>query len=111
MDESPLDNLNVQATQAAVIEVLRTIRDPELPINIYEMGLIYAIEVDADDVVTIRMTLTTPSCPAAETLPPEVESKVRAIPGIKDVKLELVWEPPWTSDRMSEAARLEAGLF
>ncbi len=111
MDSSPLDNLNAQATQAAVIEVLRTIRDPELPINIYEMGLIYAIEVDADDVVTIRMTLTTPACPAAETLPPEVESKVKAIEGIKDVKLELVWEPPWTPDRMSEAARLEAGLF
>lgn len=111
MEGSPLDNLNAQATKAAVIEVLRTIYDPELPINIYEMGLIYGVDVGPDDVVTIRMTLTTPACPAAESLPPEVESKVKAMAGITDAKVELVWEPPWTADRMSEAARLEAGLM
>ncbi len=111
MESSPLDNLNAQATEAVVIEVLRTIYDPELPINIYEMGLIYGIDVGADDVVTIRMTLTTPACPAAESLPPEVASKVKAIAGVTDARVELVWDPPWTPERMSEAARLEAGLM
>ena len=111
MEGSPLDNLNAQATEAAVIEVLRSIYDPELPISIYEMGLIYGIDVGPDEVVTIRMTLTTPACPAAESLPPEVESKVKAMAGITDARVELVWEPPWTADRMSEAARLEAGLM
>jgi FeS assembly SUF system protein len=111
MEESPVDKLRAQATQAQVIEVLRTIRDPELPIDIYEMGLIYGIEVDADDVVTIRMTLTTPACPVAESLPLEVAEKVRAIEGVKDAKVNLVWEPPWTPERMSEAARLQAGLM
>ena len=111
MEGSPLESLNAKATEAAVIEVLRTIYDPELPINIYEMGLIYGVDVGPDDVVTIRMTLTTPACPAAESLPPEVESKVKAMAGITDAKVELVWEPPWTADRMSEAARLEAGLM
>jgi FeS assembly SUF system protein len=111
MDESPTENLRAQATKSEVIEVLKTVRDPELPINIYEMGLIYAVDVSADDVVTIRMTLTTPMCPVADILPVEVESKVRAIGSVKDVKVDLVWDPPWSPDRMSEAARLEAGFF
>ncbi len=111
MEESPLGNLRAQATKSEVIEVLKTIRDPELPINIYEMGLIYAVDVSPDDVVAIRMTLTTPMCPVAETLPPEVEAKIKAIPGVKDASVELVWDPPWTPERMSEAARLEAGLM
>ena len=107
----PLDNLRAQATEAEVVEVLKTIRDPELPINIWEMGLIYGIDVSPDDTVTITMTLTTPACPVAESLPPEIEGKVRAIHGVKDCRVELVWEPPWTPDRMTEAARLEAGLL
>ncbi len=107
----PLDNLRAQATEAEVVEVLKTIRDPELPVNIWEMGLIYGIDVSPDDTVTITMTLTTPACPVAESLPPEIEAKVRAIHGVKDCRVELVWDPPWTSDRMSEAARLEAGLL
>ncbi|MHC4128469.1 MAG: iron-sulfur cluster assembly protein [Planctomycetota bacterium] len=111
MEESPLDNLRAQAMRSEVIEVLKTIRDPELPINIYEMGLIYAVDVGPDDVVTIRMTLTTPMCPVADTLPPEVEAKVKAIAGVRDASVELVWDPPWTPERMSEAARLEAGLW
>ncbi|MHC4785623.1 MAG: iron-sulfur cluster assembly protein [Planctomycetota bacterium] len=111
MEESPLDNLRAQALRSEVIEVLKTIRDPELPINIYEMGLIYAVDVGPDDVVTIRMTLTTPMCPVADTLPPEVEAKVKAIAGVRDASVELVWDPPWTPERMSEAARLEAGLW
>ncbi len=111
MEGSPLDNLNAQATEALVVEVLRTIRDPELPINIYDMGLIYDIDVDDQGMVTIRMTLTTPACPVAESLPPEVQEKVKAIDGVTDARVELVWEPPWTPDRMTEAARLEAGLM
>jgi FeS assembly SUF system protein len=111
MDESPADNLRAQATRSEVIEVLKTVRDPELPINIYDMGLIYAVEVSPDDVVTIRMTLTTPMCPVADILPAEVEAKVKAISGVNDARVELVWDPPWSPDRMSEAARLEAGFF
>ena len=111
MDGSPLDNLNAQATEALIVEVLRTIFDPELPVNIYDLGLIYSVEVDAAGVATIQMTLTTPACPVAETLPPEVEAKVKSVDGVSDAQVELVWEPPWTPDRMSDAAKLDAGLF
>ncbi len=107
----PLDNLRAQATEAEIIEVLKTIRDPELPVSIWDMGLVYNIDVSPDETVTITMTLTTPACPVAETLPPEIEAKVRAIHGVKECRVDLVWEPPWTMDRMSEAARLEAGLM
>jgi FeS assembly SUF system protein len=111
MEGSPLDNLNAKATEALVVEVLRAIYDPELPVNIYDLGLIYGIEVGPDDVVTIRMTLTTPACPMAEMLPAEVESRVKAIDSVKDARVELVWDPPWTPERMSEAARLASGLM
>ncbi len=94
-----------------MVEVLGKIYDPELPVNIYEMGLIYSVEVDRHDVVTIRMTLTSPACPAAESLPGEVQSKVKGIDGVSDAIVELVWDPPWTPDRMTQAARLEAGLM
>ena len=94
-----------------MVEVLGKIYDPELPVSIYEMGLIYSVEVDRHDVVTIRMTLTSPACPVAESLPREVEAKVKAIDGVSDAKVELVWDPPWTPDRMTQAARLEAGLM
>jgi len=107
----PLDNLRAQATEAEIIEVLKTIRDPELPVSIWDMGLVYNIDVSPDETVTITMTLTTPACPVAETLPPEIEAKVGAIHGVKECRVELVWEPPWTMDRMSEAARLDAGLL
>ncbi len=107
----PLNNLRAQATEAEIIEVLKTIRDPELPVSIWDMGLVYNIDVSPDETVTITMTLTTPACPVAETLPPEIEAKVRAIHGVKDCRVDLVWDPPWTMDRMSEAARLEAGLL
>ena len=111
MQSSPLDDINRAATEALIIEVLKTIRDPELPMSIYDMGLIYGIDVDDQGVVAIRMTLTSPACPVAESLPPEVQEKVKAIDGVTDARVELVWEPPWTPDRMSEAARLEAGLM
>jgi len=95
----------------AVIEVLRTVYDPEIPVNIYELGLVYEIDVDASNRVLINMTLTSPGCPVAGSLIPEVESKVLAVPGVKDVFVELVWEPPWDPDRMSDAAKLQLGMF
>lgn len=111
MEGSPLDSLNSQSTEALIVEVLRTIFDPELPVNIYDLGLIYSVKVDGDGVARVQMTLTTPACPVAETLPPEVEAKVKTIDGVSDAHVELVWEPPWTPDRMTDAAKLDAGLF
>src|SRR5512141_2125765 len=99
-----------EGLESRVIAVLRTIFDPELPVNIYDLGLIYGIETTAAGAVQIRMTLTTPACPVARTLPAEVERKVRAVPGVNDVKLELVWDPPWSKARLSPAARLQLGL-
>jgi FeS assembly SUF system protein len=93
-----------------VIEQLRTVFDPEIPVNIYELGLIYEVAVDGAGMVAIRMTLTSPMCPAAEQLPPEVESKARGVAGVADVKLDLVWDPPWNPSMMSEAARLDLGM-
>jgi FeS assembly SUF system protein len=95
----------------AVAAALRTCYDPEIPVDIYELGLIYDISVDEAGRASIRMTLTSPACPAAEALPPEVEAKARAVPGVSSVALELVWEPPWTPERMSEAAKLELGMI
>ena len=89
-----------------VIEVLKTVYDPEIPVDIYELGLIYAIEIHEDATAHIKMTLTSPMCPVAEILPQEVEEKVRSVEGIEDVTMELVWDPPWNPDMMSEAAKL-----
>ena len=97
--------------QEEVISVLRSCYDPEIPVDIYELGLIYGVDVDAAGAVDIKMTLTSPSCPVAESLPLEVESKVRALPGIEKVAVEIVWDPPWTMENMSEAARLQLGLL
>jgi FeS assembly SUF system protein len=94
-----------------VLTVLRTIYDPEIPVDIYEVGLIYDIDADAAGNVGIRMTLTSPMCPVAESLPVEVETKVRALPGVSSVKVEIVWEPPWSPEMMSEAARLDLGMM
>ena len=94
-----------------IIETLRTVFDPEIPVNIYELGLVYDIIVDADAVVGIRMTLTAPACPAAQTLPVEVEYKLRQIPGVADVKVDIVWDPPWDRDKMSDAAKLALGMY
>jgi FeS assembly SUF system protein len=92
-----------------VIDALRTVYDPEIPVNIYEMGLIYGIDASTEDVF-IQMTLTSPACPVAVTLPMEVESKVLNIPGVKSVKVQLVWDPPWNMDMMTEAGKLQLGL-
>jgi len=96
--------------KAEVIAALKKVYDPEMPVNIYELGLIYGIDIDAEGKAAVRMTLTAPNCPVAGTLPGEVERAVRAVPGITDVKLELTFDPPWTKDRMSEAAKLALGL-
>jgi FeS assembly SUF system protein len=93
-----------------VTAALKKVYDPEMPVNIYELGLIYDVDVDDAGRVGIRMTLTAPNCPVAGTLPGEVERAVRAVPGVSDVKLELTFDPPWTKDRMSEAARLTLGI-
>jgi FeS assembly SUF system protein len=93
-----------------VIAALKTIYDPEMPVNIYELGLIYKIDVTAEGHVFILMTLTAPNCPVAGTLPAEVERAVRSVPGATNVKLELTFDPPWSKDRMSEAAKLALGL-
>lgn len=94
-----------------VVQMLQTIFDPEIPINIYEMGLIYDLNVNTDGDVVISMTLTSPTCPVAESLPPEVEAKVGSVEGVRTVKVDLTWEPPWTPERMSEAAKLELGYL
>jgi FeS assembly SUF system protein len=93
-----------------VIAALKKVYDPEMPVNIYELGLIYNVDVDPQGQVALRMTLTAPNCPVAGTLPADAERAVRAVPGVTGVKLELVFDPPWTKDRMSEAAKLALGL-
>ena len=95
-----------------VVEALKTCYDPEIPVDIYELGLIYDVAADeAAGTVAIKMTLTTPMCPVAEILPPEVESKVRAMDGVNEATVEVTWEPPWNPGMMSEAAKLELGMF
>jgi FeS assembly SUF system protein len=110
-DESPADKLNADALKAEVIEVLKTIFDPEIPVNIYDLGLIYDVEVSPDGAVAIRMTLTTPMCPVAEILPVEVEAKVLGLHAVTAASVEIVWDPPWSPERMSDAARLQSGLM
>jgi FeS assembly SUF system protein len=102
--------VQAQELEEKVIAALKTCFDPEVPVNIYELGLIYGVAIDASGAVGIRMTLTSPMCPVAETLPPEVQRKVEAIPGVTAAKVEIVWEPIWTPARMSEAARLQLGI-
>ena len=94
-----------------VVEALKTVYDPEIPVDIWELGLIYGIDVSPEGSVTVRMTLTSPSCPAAEAIPPEVEQKVSSVPGVTSARAEIVWEPIWTKDMMSESAKLKLGFF
>ena len=105
------DPLTTLKLKPHVIEAVSSVYDPEIPVNIYELGLIYDITVDAAGVVGIRMTLTSPMCPAAQTLPVEVKTKVKAIPGVTDANVDIVWDPPWDKDKMSEAAKLQLGLL
>ncbi len=94
-----------------IVDMIRTIYDPEIPVNIYEIGLIYNIDIDPSNAVSIRMTLTSPACPSAGTLPGEVEDKVRQVTGVTGARVEVVWDPVWTPTMMSEAARLQLGMF
>jgi FeS assembly SUF system protein len=96
--------------EAKIIAQLKTCYDPEIPVNIYELGLIYGIQVEPVGDVILRLTLTSPSCPAAGSLPGEVQQKAASVPGVKSVKVDLVWDPPWDPSRMSEAARLQLGM-
>jgi FeS assembly SUF system protein len=99
-----------RALESTIVEIARTVYDPEIPVNIYELGLIYEIAIDAENRVKIKMTLTTPACPVAGSLPVELERKIEAIPEVKDAEVEIVWDPPWDKSRMSEAAMLDLGL-
>ena len=105
------DPLKTLELKPKIVEQLSTVYDPEIPVNIYELGLIYDVVIDKDGLAVIKMTLTAPGCPAAITLPAEVQGKVKAIDGVSDARVDLVWEPPWSKDRMSEAAKLQLGIF
>lgn len=106
-----MESINELVIESEVLEALRTCFDPEIPVNIYELGLIYNVNVEEGGAVTITMTLTSPHCPAAQSMPAEIEEKVRAVSGVSDVKIDLVWDPPWDPSKMSEAARLQLGMM
>jgi FeS assembly SUF system protein len=106
----PTKFIETKLIEGKVIEALQQIFDPEIPVNIYELGLIYVIDVQPDNSVLVKMTLTAPACPVAGTLPGEVETKINAIPEVKEAKVELVWDPPWTREMMSESAILQLGF-
>ena len=108
---NPLDPVQVLELESQVLEKVRTVYDPEIPINIYELGLIYELKVEPSGQVHIKMTLTAPACPEAELIPIRVESAVKEAAGVTGVDVELVWDPPWTPNRMSEAAKLQLGIF
>ncbi|MDX9752633.1 MAG: SUF system Fe-S cluster assembly protein [bacterium] len=110
MEKQPYTNEQLQEIRNGVIDALRTVYDPEIPVNIYDLGLIYAVELDDAGNVDVTMTLTSPMCPVAETLPLDVENRAQAVEGVGDVNVNLVWEPQWTMDMMSEDAKLELGF-
>ncbi len=107
----PPDPAQIAALQGPIIEALKTVYDPEIPVDIYELGLIYDIIVDAERRVLVKMTLTSPACPSAQQLPSEVRFKIKALPDVTDAWVDIVWDPPWDKDRMSEAAKLQLGFF
>ena len=100
-----------ESTRDRVIEAIKTVYDPEIPVNIWEVGLIYEVAVDEAGHARVAMTLTSPMCPVAESLPVEVEQKVSAVDGVASAKIDVVWDPPWDPDMMSEAAKLELGFY
>lgn len=99
------------AIEAQVVDVLKTCYDPEIPVDIYELGLVYRVEVEDGGKVEVDMTLTSPACPVAGTLPPEVEAKINRLDAVSSVRVDLVWDPPWNPDRMTDAAKLRLGLL
>jgi FeS assembly SUF system protein len=106
-----MNSFETMDIEAQVTEALRTVYDPEIPVNIHELGLIYEIKVDQEGGVFVKMTLTSPNCPEAASLPGQVEEKVRGVPGVTDAKIELVFDPPWSTCMMSEAAKLQLNMF
>jgi len=100
-----------EALRDRIVEILKTVYDPEIPVNLYEMGMIYEIGIGDENDVTIRMTLTSPTCPVAESLPVEVQRKVASVEGVRSADVDLVWDPPWNQAMLSEAAKLQLGLF
>jgi FeS assembly SUF system protein len=111
MDQQQLSSIEKTVIEAQLVEALRTCYDPEIPVNIYELGLIYGVELDDMGNVEIKMTLTSPYCPAIQTLPEEIEEKLRNVAGVSDVHIRVVWDPPWDPSRMTEAAKLELGML
>ena len=111
MSTATLTPIEIGLIESQVVEAAKSVYDPEIPVNIYELGLIYDVKVDETGFVQVAMTLTAPGCPVAGTLPLEVEDAIRGIGGVSDVKLDLVWDPPWTIERMSDEAKLELGLL
>ena len=105
------DPLKTLTLQPALVEAVSKVFDPEIPVNVYELGLIYNMDVDANSNVQVKMTLTAPACPAAQTIPIDVERRIREIPGVNDVKVAVIWDPPWTRDKMSDAAKLTLGMY
>ncbi len=106
-----MNPMEKQILEMKIIDALETCFDPEIPVNIYELGLVYGIEISDSADVTIKMTLTAPNCPVAASLPAEVESKVKAVEGVKSARVELVWDPAWNPGRMSESAKLQLGMI
>jgi len=106
-----MNSVEKQILEAKVIDALETCFDPEIPVNIYDLGLVYGIEISDSADVRIKMTLTAPNCPVAASLPLEVESKVNATEGVKTATVELIWDPPWNSEKISESARLQLGMI
>jgi len=109
--ERPTPDEGDPALREQVLEALKTVRDPEIPVNLVDLGLIYELLVNKDGVVYVEMTLTTPACPVAGALPGQVRDAISAVPGVQDARVKLVWTPPWDKDRMSEEAKLELGLI
>jgi len=110
MEKKELSTVEQKLIEGQVIEAIRTCYDPEIPVNIYELGLVYDIRVAADGGVLVTMTLTSPHCPAAQSLPKEVEARIRAVPGVTGAAINVVWEPQWNPTMMTDAARLELGF-
>jgi len=108
--DPPLTAEQIDDVKKRIVDVLLTCFDPEIPVNIYELGLIYDIDVQPTGAVKVRMTLTSPACPVAGTLPPDVQAKVRAVPNVTSAQVDVVWDPPWDKSRMSEAAKLQLGI-
>ncbi len=111
MKKETTEAINKQELEEKIIEMLKSCYDPEIPVNIFELGLIYEIQIDNEANVIVKMTLTSPACPVAGSLPGEVQEKVYSIPEVKNVRVELVWSPPWDKDMMSDVAKLELGML